>query len=152
MFCGCEGSGTQSIRAFALQCILILRGRVKLGFPFLLFCDSHNFILVVKIQIDLPSCGRMGSILWALWVPKSGTGATAWLREWMYLGRQTGVNEVVRKAEQIPSQFLQSYITPNGSRSSPLHHSPVSEISRLLLASGESICQTHKSPSNTAAL
>lgn len=102
---------------------------MELGSPWLLFCDSRDFILVDKIQIDLLSCGRMGSILWALWVPKSGTGAMAWLRECMYLRRQTGANEVVRKAEQIPSQLLQSYITPNGSRSSPLHHSPVSEIS-----------------------
>lgn len=153
LLCGCEGTGTQGSRAFSLRYFLTHSGKAGLGCPWLLFCDSHDFFLVAKIHADpLKPLWRVGGILWALWVPKARTGARVWLREWLHLGRQTCAKEVVRKAEQIPIEFLQSYITPNSSGSSPLHHSPVNEISWLLLALDESICQTHKSLSNTSVL
>lgn len=62
-------------------------------------------------------------------VPTAGIGASARSGERLCLVRQTGVKQVAREAEQTPIEFSQSHITLNGSGSSPLHHSPVNEIS-----------------------
>lgn len=71
----------------------------------------------------------MGSSHETLRVPTAGIGASAQSGERLCLVRQTGVKQVAREAEQTPIEFSQSHITLNGSGSSPLHHSPVNEIS-----------------------
>lgn len=118
---------------------------VRQGWPLhSYFWDSHHFS---KCQKNPHLCiSSRGIIVWDTRAPTAGVGASAWSGERLCLVRQTGVKQVAREAEQTPIEFSQSHITPNGSGSSPLHHSPVSEISWLLLALDESICQPHKSP------
>lgn len=121
--------------------------RVRQGWPLhSYFWDSHNFVWCQKSSLlhflpwDHPM-RHMGSHSWC-W-------SQCWVRRAFV---PCNTDRCAREAEQAPIEFSQNYITPNGSGSSPLHHSPVNEISWLLLASDESICQPHKCPSSTPVL
>lgn len=88
------------------------------------------YFLVAKILVDLLEPwwrDRKHPIRFV--VSTAGIRDGARLREHSCFGRQTGAKEVVREAGRTPIECSQSYVTPNGNGSFPLHHSPVNEIS-----------------------